>query len=396
MSGIPTTAAMSTPLTDDVAGAFPMDDNPSVAATFTKKCYFCGDVFHNRRNCPARNSTCNSCGEKGHYAKVCRSKATSSTSASMFSPALCTITAGCPEILSQASVKVLVSGTALTALIDSGSSDSFISQAMAKKLGLKLNPSTQNISMALTSLKTRVLGHCITDITIDQFTYSSVRLGVLEDLCSDIILGQDFQRKHKRVIIEFGGVKPDLVIPKSPPICSLSAASIEEPLLFGNLLPDAKPIATKSRRFSKEDQEFIDQEVAKLLAQGIIEPSTSPWRAQVVVSKDPSNRHRKRLCVDYSQTINQYTELDAYPLPKIDEMINNLAQYNVFSTFDLKSAYHQVLIQESDRKFTGFEANGRLYQFSVSHLASQMEWQLFRERWISSLRKRSLMIHSHI
>ena len=44
-------------------------------------------------------------------------------------------------------------------------------------------------------------------------------------------------------------------------------------------------------------------------------------------------------------------------------MINNLAQYKVFSTFDLKSAYHQVPIKESDRKFTGFEANGRLYQF---------------------------------
>ena len=41
-------------------------------------------------------------------------------------------------------------------------------------------------------------------------------------------------------------------------------------------------------------------------------------------------------------------------------MINNLAQYKVFSTFDLKSAYHQVPIKESDRKFTGFEANGRL------------------------------------
>ncbi len=44
-------------------------------------------------------------------------------------------------------------------------------------------------------------------------------------------------------------------------------------------------------------------------------------------------------------------------------MINNLAQYKVFSTFDLKSAYHQVLIKESDRKFTGFEANRRLCQF---------------------------------
>eukprot|EP00794_Sanderia_malayensis_P010293 gene10293-11354_t len=81
------------------------------------------------------------------------------------------------------------------------------------------------------------------------------------------------------------------------------------------------------------------------------------------LEKDPTNRHKKRLCVDYSQTVNQYTELDAYPLPRIDDMINNLAQYKVFSTFDLKSAYHQVQIKESDRKYTAFEAHGRLYQF---------------------------------
>ena len=135
--------------------------------------------------------------------------------------------------------------------------------------------------------------------------------------------------------------------------------------MFGNVLPDCKPIASRSRRFSKEDQEFINQEVTKLLSEGIIEPTITPWRAQIVVSKDPSNRHKKRLCIDYSQTINQYTELDAYPLPRIDDMINNL-YYTIqsFPTFDLKSAYHQVAIKESDRKFTGFEANGRLYPWA--------------------------------
>ena len=44
-------------------------------------------------------------------------------------------------------------------------------------------------------------------------------------------------------------------------------------------------------------------------------------------------------------------------------MVNNLALYKVFSTFDLKSAYHQIPIKETDRKYTGFEANGRLSQF---------------------------------
>ena len=88
----------------------------------------------------------------------------------------------------------------------------------------------------------------------------------------------------------------------------------------------------------------------------------------MVVAKDPLDRHKKRLCIDYSQTINQYTDLDAYHLPRIDDMVNDLAAYEVYSPFDLKSAYHQVPMKESDRKYTGFEANGRLYQFSVVYL----------------------------
>lgn len=217
--------------------------------------------------------------------------------------------------------------------------------------------------MALTSLKTHVLGNCFVDIHLNEHMYSSIRLGVLKDLCSDIILGQDFQKEHKSVLIEFGGTKPELIIPKSAPVFALSAASVNEPSLFANLLPDSKPIASKTRRFSKDDQDFIQQEINKLLSEGIIEPSLSPWRAQVVVAKDPSNRHKKRLCIDYSQTINQYTELDAYPLPRIDDMVNNLEIYKVYSTFDLKSAYHQVPIKETDQKYTGFEAIGRLYHF---------------------------------
>ena len=76
----------------------------------------------------------------------------------------------------------------------------------------------------------------------------------------------------------------------------------------------------------------------------IIRPSSSPWRAQVVIVNDQFNRHKKRMCVDYSQTINVYTELDAFPLPRIDDMVNKLATYNFFSTFDLRSAYHQIQI----------------------------------------------------
>ena len=121
------------------------------------------------------------------------------------------------------------------------------------------------------------------------------------------------------------------------------------------------PVATKSRRFSEEDRAFIQAETQKLLAEGIIEPSTSPWRAQVVVTVN--DRHKKRMVIDYSQTINRYTLLDAYPLPRIDDVVNNVARYRHFSTIDLKSAYHQIPIRDTDKKYTAFQSGLNLYQF---------------------------------
>ena len=70
-----------------------------------------------------------------------------------------------------------------------------------------------------------------------------------------------------------------------------------------------------------------------------------------------------RLCIAYSQSVNRYTELDAFPLPRIDDLINDLSKYRYFSKFDLRSAYHQIPLHPHDMKLTAFEANGRLFHF---------------------------------
>jgi len=81
------------------------------------------------------------------------------------------------------------------------------------------------------------------------------------------------------------------------------------------------------------------------------------------VAKPRDDGHvRKQLCVDYSQTVNKYTEVDAYPFPRIDDMVHQLASYCYSSTFDLNAAYHQILIVPSERRFTAFETNGRFFQ----------------------------------
>ena len=98
-----------------------------------------------------------------------------------------------------------------------------------------------------------------------------------------------------------------------------------------------------------------------MLQDDIIEESISPWRSQIVVVKQKENKWR--LCIDYSQTVNKHTELDAFPVPRIEDLVNDLSKHRYFSKYDLKNAYHQVPLHPNDRKLTAFEANGKLLQF---------------------------------
>ncbi|KAK4320182.1 hypothetical protein Pmani_008945 [Petrolisthes manimaculis] len=122
------------------------------------------------------------------------------------------------------------------------------------------------------------------------------------------------------------------------------------------------PICTQTREFSKLDEQFIREEVKSLLQDGVIEMSQSPWRAQVLVTND--ERHKRRMVVDYSRTINRFTLLDAYPIPHINKLVHSLAKYRIFTKLDLKSAYYQVPLRDDEKLYTAFEADGQLFQYT--------------------------------
>ena len=93
---------------------------------------------------------------------------------------------------------------------------------------------------------------------------------------------------------------------------------------------------------------------------GIIEESVPPWRAQAFVVKG----HKRRMVIDYSETVNLFTDLDAYPFPYVEQLLNQAASYRYFSKMLLKSAYHQISYRIEDRPFTTFQKGWKLYQFT--------------------------------
>jgi hypothetical protein len=128
------------------------------------------------------------------------------------------------------------------------------------------------------------------------------------------------------------------------------------------LQPGTAPISKRSYRMQLNELAELKEQLQELLDKGYIRPSLSPWGypALFVKKKDGS----LRLCVDY-RPLNVLTIKNKYPLPRIDELFDQLARAKVFFKIDLRSGYHQIKIQPSDIPKTTFSTRYGLYEFLV-------------------------------
>lgn len=125
---------------------------------------------------------------------------------------------------------------------------------------------------------------------------------------------------------------------------------------------DHKPIELPLRRPPIAQKPIICDEVHKILAAGIIESSDSPWAAPVVLVKKKTGEIR--FCVDFRK-LNEITRKDAFPLPRVDESLDQLCGSRRFSTLDLAQGFFQVEMDEKDKEKTAFSTPLGLYQFNV-------------------------------
>ena len=127
---------------------------------------------------------------------------------------------------------------------------------------------------------------------------------------------------------------------------------------------DTKPFKLPARRIPMVKRPVVVREVDRMLEQGVIEPSTSPWNSPICLVTKPDGSCR--FCIDL-RAPNAVTKLDAYPLPRTDETLDRLAGSRFFSTLDLASGYWQLKLNEFDRPKTAFRIPGKgHFQFKVT------------------------------
>ncbi|KAB2607658.1 S ribonuclease [Pyrus ussuriensis x Pyrus communis] len=128
------------------------------------------------------------------------------------------------------------------------------------------------------------------------------------------------------------------------------------------LLPGTNPISLTPYRMAPAELRELKVQLQELVDKGFIQPSTSPWGAPVLFVRKKDGT--LRLCIDYRQ-LNRVTIKNRYPLPRIDDLFDQLRGACVFSKIDLRSGYYQLKISRDDVPKTAFRTRYGHYEFLV-------------------------------
>ena len=126
------------------------------------------------------------------------------------------------------------------------------------------------------------------------------------------------------------------------------------------LHPGTLPISMTPHRMAPVELQEIKVQLQEFLDKGFIRPNTSPWGAPILFAK--KNDKTLRLCINYRQ-LNRVMIKNLYPLPRIDDLFNQLRGARVYSKIDLRTDYHQLRVVEADIPKTAFRTRYRHFMF---------------------------------
>ncbi|KAL4010633.1 hypothetical protein IC575_030136 [Cucumis melo] len=374
-------------------------EQPAPTAEFrtVPLCTTCGK--HHLGRCLFGTRTCFKCRQEGHTADRCPLRLTGIAQNQG---------AGAPHqgrVFATNKTEAEKAGTVVTGtlpvlghyalvLFDSGSSHSFISSAFVLHARLEVEPLHHVLSVSTPSGECMLSREKVKACQIEIAGHViEVTLIVLDMLDFDVILGMDWLAANHASIdcsrkevtfnppsmasfkFKGGGSKSlpqaDVSLSSEPVVRDYPDVFPEElpglpphrEVEFAKELePGTVPISRAPYRMAPAELKELKVQLQELLDKGFIRPSVSPWGAPVLFVKKKDGS--MRLCIDYRE-LNKVTVKNRYPLPKIDDLFDQLQGATVFSKIDLRSGYHQLRIKDEDVPKTAFRSRYGHYEFIV-------------------------------
>nr|XP_055067975.1 uncharacterized protein K02A2.6-like [Misgurnus anguillicaudatus] len=341
----------------------------------SRTCFRCGSDKHlaNAQHCPASQVKCKKCQKIGHFARVCRS----SESRAVHEVALPEYTvlymhdlAATNRIECPVYIKASTATIEVALMVDTGSSVSILPKSIydANFSSVPLQSPTANL-VTYSRAPIPVLGCLPATVSRDDVTCSA-KFYIVDSgtalLGMDLIKGLRLRFEGQRLLPALTHAKPQAS--SSAVRCLTKTASPQRTLgcakgfvhkvkLAGNTVP----VRQKLRRLPLSVRSAVSNELDRLLKEGIIEKiDASPWVSPIVVTLKKTGGIR--LCVDLREP-NKAIVTDSYPLPHMDELLSSLTGATLFSTVDLQSAYHQVMLHPDSRDLTSFITHDGLFRF---------------------------------
>ncbi|GJS36542.1 putative reverse transcriptase domain-containing protein [Tanacetum coccineum] len=150
-----------------------------------------------------------------------------------------------------------------------------------------------------------------------------------------------------------------------------------------DLIPRAMLVSKSPYRLAPTKMQELSNQLKELQYKGFIRPSSSPWGAPMLYVKKKDGSFR--MYIDY-QELNKLTIKNRYPLPRIDDLFNQLQGSRYFSKIDLRSSYHQLRVRKEDIPKTAFRTRTKSVIYtdhkSLQHIFDQKELNMRQRRWI--------------